>query len=229
LSETRPRPLGVAVIALVLLVVGATVAGIALRQPDDDEIEIEGAGEVQRLISGIPQDGARLGDESAPVTIEVFNDLQCPSCADWQRDSIDPLIEQAVRPGELQLVFHHFSLSQRETTLAAYGATAAGEQGRQWQFIELFFLNQDEADQEGVTDEFLQRIAAAVLELDEGQWEQDLDGDEVRELVEQDAELAAERRLPAEPAVVVTGPLRDRELVDSPSLDEIEQAVEDVG
>jgi protein-disulfide isomerase len=217
------------VIALVLLVVGATVAGIALQQPDEGEIEIEGAGAVQRLIAGIPQDGARLGDESAPVTIEVFNDLQCPSCADWQRDSIDPLIEQAVRPGELQLVFRHFSLSQRETTLAAYGATAAGEQGRQWQFIELFFMNQDEAEQEGVTDEFLQRIAAAVLELDEEQWEQDLDSDEVSELVAQDAQLAAERRLPAEPAVVVTGPLRDRELVDSPSPEEIEQAVEDVG
>jgi protein-disulfide isomerase len=229
LSETRPRPLGVAVVALVLAVVGATVAGIALQEPDEDEIEIEGAGAVQRLISGIPQDGARLGDESAPVTVEVFNDLQCPSCADWQRDSIDPLIEQAVREDELQLVFHHFSLSQRATTLAAYGATAAGEQGRQWQFIELFFLNQDEAQQEGVTDEFLRRIAVAVLELDEEQWEQDLDSDEVRELVERDAELAAERQLPAEPAVVVTGPLRDRELVDSPSLEEIEQAVEDVG
>ena len=215
-------------IALALLVLGAAVAGIALQEPDGDEIEIEGAGAVQRLISGIPQDGARLGDESAPVTLEVFNDLQCPSCADWQRDSIDPLIEQQVREGELQLGFHHFSLSQRATTLAAYGATAAGEQGRQWQFVELFFINQEEAEQEGVTEEFLRRIALAVLELDEEQWEQDLTSDEVAEVVEQDADLAAERRLPAEPAVVIIGSLRERELVEAPSLEEIEQAIEGV-
>lgn len=220
--------MGVAVIALVLLVLGASVVGIALQKPDEDAVAISGAGAVQRLISGIPQDGARLGDESAPVTIEVFNDLQCPSCADWQQEAISPLIESRVRAGELELVFHHFSLSARATTLAAYGATAAGEQGRQWQFIQLFFINQEEAEQQGVTEEFLQRIAAAVLELDEEQWEQDLSSDEVAELVEQDADLAAERRLPAEPAVVVTGELRDRELVESPSLEQIEEAIEDV-
>lgn len=220
--------MGVAVIALVLLVLGASVVGIALQKPDEDAVAISGAGAVQRLISGIPQDGARLGDESAPVMIEVFNDLQCPSCADWQQEAISPLIESRVRAGELELVFHHFSLSARATTLAAYGATAAGEQGRQWQFIQLFFINQEEAEQQGVTEEFLQRIAAAVLELDEEQWEQDLSSDEVAELVEQDADLAAERRLPAEPAVVVTGELRDRELVESPSLEQIEEAIEDV-
>jgi protein-disulfide isomerase len=217
------------VLALILLLLGAAIVGIALQEPDQDEVEITGAGAVQRLISGIPQDGARLGEESAPVTVEVFNDLHCPSCADWQRDAIDPLIESRVRQDEVQLVFHHFSLSPRATTLAAYGATAAGEQGRQWQFIELFFLNQDEAEQEGVTEEFLRRIAVAVLELDEEQWEQDLSSDEVADLVEGDAELATERRLPAEPAVVVTGPLRDRELVESPDLGEIERAIDDVG
>lgn len=220
--------MGVAAIALVLLVVGTTVVGIALQEPDEDGVEITGAGAVQRLVSGIPQDGPRLGQESAPVTVEVFNDLQCPSCAEWQRESIDPLIESRVREGDVQLVFHHFSLSPRQTILGAYGATAAGEQGRQWQFIELFFLNQQEAEQQGVTEEFLRGIAVAVLELDEEQWEQDLDSDEVRQLVEQDAELATERRLPAEPAVVVTGGFRDRELIESPSLAEIEQAIEDV-
>jgi protein-disulfide isomerase len=216
------------VLALVLLVLGATVAGIALQEPDEDEIEIDGAGAVQRLVSGIPQDEARLGEESAPVSLEVFNDLQCASCAEWQRESIDPLIESRVRQGDVQLVFHHFSLSPRATTLAAYGATAAGEQGRQWQFIELFFFNQGEAEQQGVTEEFLRRIAVAVLELDEEQWEEDLGSDQVREIVEQDAELALERRLPAEPAVVVTGGFRDRELIESPSLAEIETAIGDV-
>ena len=55
------------------------MVGIALQKPDDDPIEVAGASTVQRLMGGIEQDGAVLGDSSAPVTVEVFNDLQCPT------------------------------------------------------------------------------------------------------------------------------------------------------
>lgn len=216
-------------LAAFLLILGIAIAGLALQKPDKNEIEITGAGDVQRLIAGIPQDGARLGEDDAPVTVEVFNDLQCPSCAQYHFDAITPLIEGPVRDGDVKLVFHHFSLSPRATTLASYGATAAGEQGRQWQFIQLFFINQDEAAKTGVTDEFLEQVAAAVLELDVPQWKDDLDSQGVKDIVQADADLAAERRLPAEPAVVVTGPLQSRELDESPSLAEIQQAIAAVG
>ena len=217
------------IVALVLGVLGVSIVGIALQKPDEGETAITGAGTVQRLIAGIPQDGARLGENDAPVTVEVFNDLQCPSCAAYHFSAITPLIEGPVRDGDVKLVFHHFSLSPRATTLGSYGATAAGEQGRQWQFIQLFFLNQDAARDEGVTDEFLERIAAAVLELDQDQWKDDLDSSEVKDIVEADNDLAAERRLPAEPAVVVTGPRETVELDESPSLEEIESAIDSVG
>jgi protein-disulfide isomerase len=224
----RPRLVGLIVLGIVLLVLGTSVVGIALQEPDDDPIEITGAGTVQRLLGGIEQDGAVLGDSDAPVTVEVFNDLQCPECADYQLDVITPLIEGPVRAGDVKLVFHHFSLTQRQTNLSSYAAVAAGEQGRQWQYIQLFYINQDEARDQGVTDELLERIASAVLEFDQGQWQEDRESDEVSEAVVADADLAAQRRLPADPAVVVTGPLQTRELVEAPSLVEIEAAIEEV-
>ena len=228
-QRRRPRLVGLIVLGLIAAVLGAAVVGIALQEPDEDEIEITGASGVQSLLGGIPQEGAVLGRDSAPVTVEVFNDLQCPDCADYQRDAIVPLIEERVRDGEIKLVFHHFSLSPRQTTLASYAATAAGIQGRQWQYIELFFVNQDEAKREGVTDELLERIAAAVLELELAPWKRDLDSQEVKDIVEADADLALERRLPAEPAVVVTGPRQSIQLEESPELEQIEAAIEDSG
>jgi protein-disulfide isomerase len=111
---------------------------------------------------------------------------------------------------------------------AAYAATAAGEQGRQWQYADLFLRNQDLAAEEGVTDELLRELAEAVPELETDQWEEDLDSSEVAERVEADARLAAELELPAEPAVVVSGPGGDEVLVETPEREEIDAAIQSV-
>jgi protein-disulfide isomerase len=225
----RPRVAGVIAIAVIVAIGIAAIASLSLDEGETDPIEISGAGAVQRLLGGIRQLDQRLGDDDAAVTIEVFNDLQCEPCAAYQLEVVEPLIEDEVRSGEAKLLFRHFTTSERASTLAAFGAVAAGEQGDEWQFIELFFRNQAEAAEHGVTDEFLERIAGAILEFNVEQWQQDFDDSEVRERIDADAELAGQRRLPAEPAVVVTGQRGDRELVESPPLTEIEAAIAEVG
>ena len=62
-------------------------------------------------------------------------------------------------------------------------------------------------------------------ELDPELWEEDFDSPEAEELVREDAMLAAELKLPAEPAVVVSGPGGQRQLIETPSLEEIEAAI----
>jgi len=224
----RPRPIGVLVLALIALVGLGVIASLSLDKGDTDPIEIKGASEVQTLLGGIHQLDARLGDEDAPVTVEVFNDLQCIPCAEFQLEVIDPLIEQKVRAGEVKLEYRHFSTSDRATGLADIGAVAAAEQEHEWQFIELFFRNQEEAQRRGVTDEFLEQVAKGIIEFNVEQWQRDLDVPAVEETLDTDSLQAAERKLPAEPAVVVTGPRADRELIESPSLAEIERAIDEV-
>ena len=224
----RPRLVGVIVIAVIAAIGIAAIASLSLDEAEDDPIEIEGAGAVQKLLGGIRQLDQRLGDDGAPVTIEVFNDLQCEDCAEFQLEVIEPLIEGPVRGGEAKLLFRHFTTSDRASGIAAFGAVAAGKQGDEWQFIELFVRNQDEAARRGVTDEFLDRVAAAILEFNVEQWQRDFDEPEVQERIDDDAQLAGERQLPAEPAVVVTGPEGTRELIGSPSLAAIEAAVAEV-
>jgi protein-disulfide isomerase len=180
---------------------------------------------VQELFGGIEQDGAYVGPADAAVTITVFTDLRCPSCGTYQLDEIDPLVEEYARTGEARLELRHFSLGPEETTLAAEAATAAGEQGRQWQYADLLFRNIEVAGSE-VDDEFLREVAESVPELDLDQWDQDRDSPQVAARVESDAQTAADLRLPGTgPAVVVTGPGGQQELDDYPPREEIEKAV----
>ena len=195
-------------LALAALLLIFVIASLSLDEGDEEPVEITGADQVQRLLGGIPQDGAVLGSSDAPVTVQVFSDLQCSPCADYQRQAITPLIEEPVRDGELKLEFHHFPMRQSGFANASYGAVAAAEQDDQWQFIELFFINQDEASS-GATDDFLDQIANGILNFNVEQWQRDSDDPEVRETLAADDELAAERGFPQEPAVVVDWPTRD--------------------
>jgi protein-disulfide isomerase len=224
----RPRLIGVLVLAGAAVALLALFASLSLDEGDTDPVRIDGAGDVRRLVGGIPQLDDRLGEDNAQVTVEVFNDLQCTDCARWQADVVDPLIADEVRGGEVKLLYRHWSMTERPSGVASYGAVAAGLQGQQWQFIELFFRNQGEVQRFGVTQEVLDEIAKGVLNLNVEQWQRDFENPEVPETLEEQDLLAVQRRIPAEPAVVVTGPEGSVELVETPTLVEVRAAIDEV-
>jgi protein-disulfide isomerase len=224
----RPRLVGVLIIAGAIVALLALFASLSLDEGDTDPIRIDDAGEVRKLIGGLPQLDERLGEDDAEVTVEVFNDLQCTDCASWQREVIEPLIADEARDGQVKLLFRHWSMTERPSGIASYGAVSAGLQGQQWQFIELFFRNQEEAQRFGVTQEVLDEIAKGVLNLNIEQWQRDFEDPEIPETLDADDLLAVQRRIPAEPAVVVTGPGGTRELVETPSLGEVRTAIDEV-
>jgi protein-disulfide isomerase len=225
----RPRAAGVAIVIFVLFVMVAAFASLSLDDGDVEPIRITGAGEVQQLLGGIEQNGSKLGAPDAPVTIDVFNDLSCAPCADWQLDVVPQLVENYVREGDAVLEYRHFAMGERETTVADIAALAAAQQDREWQYIQLFFINQDEAKRVGITEEFQDDIAGAVLELDPDKWHEDYNAPEVQATIDSDNALAVDLALPAKPAIVVTGPAGSRELDDSPAYDEIVKAIGEVG
>ena len=205
-------------LALGVFAVVATVISISVGDGGPGESQdVGGVNEVQRLLGGISQEDAYLGPTDAEVTITVFNDLQCGPCADFQLDTVDPLIERYARTDEARFEFRHFPVTEHETTLAAIGAEAAGEQARQWQFIDTFVRNIDLAGARGVDQALLDEIAAAIPELEIEQWERDFDDPASEERVVDDGFLAAELELPGEPAIVVSGPNGQRELIETPS------------
>ena len=228
----RPRLIGLLVLALCLGLLGFAIVSLSIGSGgENDEITITGAEQVQSLVGGIPQDGARLGSSDAPVTIQVFNDLSCDPCSDWNRDVVVPLIEGPVRSGDVQLVYHNFPMTESGFFLGAYAAVAAAKQDYEWQFIELFFRNQDEAEKHGADQEFLDNIARGVgiVNFNVEQWQRDMEDDDIQSTLEADEQITAERRLPAEPAAVVGGPNGTEQLIQSPSLADVQAAIAEVG
>jgi protein-disulfide isomerase len=225
LSPWVPRALlAVGIVALAAALISISVGEGGPGAPQ----AVGGVNDVQRIYGGISQEGAVLGSEDSGVTISVFNDIQCRPCADFQIDTVDRLVEEYARTGDAALEFRHFSLAPNDTTLAAIAAEAAGEQARQWQYIDTFFRNQAVVTDRGVTEEVLREIAEAVPQLEIEEWEVAYDDPASTEAVREDAILADELKLPAEPAVVVDGPGGQEVLIETPAYEEIVAAVDRV-
>jgi protein-disulfide isomerase len=204
----------------------AAVISLSVGEGGPEKIAISGGEQTQQLIAGIAQDGPYLGPSAAAVAVTVFNDLQCSSCDEYELQTVNPLIERYARTGQARLEFRHLSLGEAETTEAAYAAAAAGEQEREWQYIDLFFRNQDQAPGRTVSDEFLEEIGNAIPNFDLDAWNQARDSPQVADRVRADATLAADLRLRVEgPSVVVSGPGGTQVLQDSPSTEEVDAAV----
>ena len=154
---------------------------------------IGGVNDVQRIFGGIAQDGAYLGPEDAEITITVFNDIQCAPCADFEIETIDPLVERYARTDEARIEFRHFSLAPNDTTLAAIAAEAAGVQERQWQYLDTFVRNHRRGAARGrSTRSSCARSPRRCPELDPTSGRRTSTTPRPTELVREDAMLAAE-------------------------------------
>jgi protein-disulfide isomerase len=222
-----PAAIGLGLAAFFVL---AAVSVIAISKPGQRRIVIRGSDTVQRIYGGIPQDGNRLGPSDASVTVTLFNDLQCTSCSAYYLKTTPQLVENLVREGNAKLIYRHFAMGERARELASFGAVAAGEQGREWQYVDLFFRNQGQAARTSVTEDFLLRVAEAVPGMEVPQWEQDrADNARIEQTLSADDRQSIDLRLPAEPAVLVDGPGGTRKLIQSPTVDQISEAVREVG
>jgi protein-disulfide isomerase len=160
-AERRQRlvKLGSAAGFLALVAVSVVVVISGSQTSGGDASNISDAQAVNKLLAGIPQEGMLLGEPSAEVTLLEFGDLQCPFCKGFSEDVLPQVIEGQVRRGEAKIEFGNFTIIGPQSTPAGAAAIAAGEQGRGWNFIELFYRNQGAEDSGYVTDAFLTAIA----------------------------------------------------------------------
>lgn len=222
------RWIPITVLTLVAIGLVAMVVSISVGENEIQEIELEETGEVQELIAGIPQLGNRLGRSDAPVTINLFHDIQCESCAEYAAEVVDPIIADLVRTGEAQIVLRHRPVGLKPATLGAFGTLAAGEQDRAWQYAEIFMRNLDKVPERGVDQEFLDEVAAVTPKLDTGIWERDVIDEDIRERAIDDDKLAVELGIPAGTGWVIDGAAGSETLERDPPLDEVLAAIERV-
>ena len=229
----RGRPFVIAALALTVLALGYALVQTATREAGSDVVKVAGIEESQELFGGVPQEGDRLGSSDAPVTIQVFTDLQCSSCREDFLGIVPTLTEDFARPGDAQLLMRHYSVAENELELGFYGAEAAAEQGYGWQYTYLFFRNQGEAEKFGIDEDFLESLAGSIGELDVEGWREYLDDQggpdgEITTTLKGYEEMGTDLGIRAGLAAIVTGPSGTRTLQDGPSLPKVERAIEAV-
>jgi protein-disulfide isomerase len=151
--------LGVALVVVLIAVIISSRSSEAVRKGGEQEGPVVGGSVVSQRFQGIPQDGLTLGDPEAPVTLVEFADLQCPFCKQASDNSLPTLVDRYVKTGRLRIEFRNFAILGPDSEKAARALQGAAEQGKAWQFIDLWYLNQGEENSGYVTDPFIMRIA----------------------------------------------------------------------
>jgi protein-disulfide isomerase len=216
-------------LALVAVVVVVVVSGS--NSGGGDASNISDAQAVNQLLDGIPQDGLVLGKPSAKVTLLEFGDLQCPFCKGYSEDVLPQVIENQVRAGDAKLSFNNFTIIGPQSTPAGAAAIAAGEQGRGWNFVELFYRNQGGENSGYVTDAFLTAIAKGAGVPDIAKWNADRKSKRVLSKVAATTAEAEKLGFTGTPSFAVKGSgTSGIETLETPgSAGDLESAIESAG
>lgn len=231
-EERRKRLLQFGSAAAFLAVIGLAVLIVVSQSGSDGgDTELEGAGQVSHELRGIPQNGMVLGEPQAKVTLIEFGDLQCPVCKGFAEEIIPAVIDARVRSGEAKIEFRNYTIISEESTTAGAAAVAAGEQGRGWSFVELFYRNQGIEASGYVTDEFLTEIARRAGVPDIGGWNQARKSQRVIGEVERTSAEAEQLGFSGTPSFAVEGPgTAGLEAIGTPgSAAALETAIDEAG
>jgi len=239
-SEVAVKPLPrrgrfwvVVLLLMGLFALSYAIVNIATQEADEGVVHVAGISDAQELFGGVPQEGDRIGSNDAPVTIQVFNDLQCASCRDDFLSTVPDLMEPYVRPGDVKLLYRHYSNAETAQELGFYGAEAAAEQGYGWQYIYLFFRSQEEAKRFRTTklfENFENSIAGGVEELEIEEWNQAVEEAKVSDSVIQKRlegyeELGRQLGIRYGQGMIVNGPKGTKTLQEGPTLAEVKKAI----
>jgi protein-disulfide isomerase len=94
------------------------------------------------IFAGVPQHGDTLGKASAAVTLTVYEDPQCPFCAQWNLQTLPTVIERYIKPGHIKLVYRGVEIIGPNSVPGLRAIYAAGAQNKLWTLVEQLYLHQ---------------------------------------------------------------------------------------
>lgn len=112
-------------------------------------------------LAGIPQHGDTLGRASAPVTVTVFEDPQCPYCRDWNVDTLSSVVANYVKTGRIKLVYRGIEIIGPNSVQGLRAIYAAAKQNKLWQLVDLLYARQGEENSGWITPAVLSAAARA--------------------------------------------------------------------
>jgi protein-disulfide isomerase len=128
--------------------------------------------------ASLPKNFKESGSPTAPVTVEIYTDYECPACRDLYMNTLPSLTADFVATGKVHLVHRDYPLPQHQfSKLATRYANAAGTIGKYDLVANQLFVTQPEWSQNGNVDATVAKVLAPA------------DLEKVRALVKTDSHL----------------------------------------
>ncbi len=160
------------------------------------------------------------GPRTAAVTMEVYGDFQCPSCA--LAATVVHDLQKEFEP-QVRVVFHQFPLAMhKHAVTAAMASEAAGLQGHFWEMHDLLYKFQHVWSRASDASAFFANYAETIG-LDAGQFAMDSKSPEVQARVISEGDAGVARGVKNTPTIFING----REVRNSFRPEVLKQAIED--
>jgi protein-disulfide isomerase len=97
-----------------------------------------------------------IGNPSAPITMEIFGDFECPACRGFFENTVKQVIDDYVIPGKVYIIHRDFPLEMHPyARQAARLANAAAEFGQFEAMERALYDHQDEWSAKGNIDQVM--------------------------------------------------------------------------
>lgn len=182
--------------------------GLPATGNQNNPIALQGAGEANNLFKGIPQHGLTLGNPKAPVTMEMFIDVQCPVCDDYEVVHLPGVVNKYIRTGKVQLHLKPWAFiggAGSQSFSGRLGVIAAADQNKGFQYAKVLYDNQP-ANSENtgyLTGSWMAHIAASVTGLNLAQWRDDVNGSAAQATASAVDKLAKQKNVAGTPTILV--------------------------
>ena len=147
------------------------------------------------------------GPKTAPVTIVMFSDFQCPFCG-----QAVPIVDEVLKayPKDVNFIMKQFPLRQIHPNAepAAEAAIAAGRQGKFWEMHDELYKNN-----KNLTPETIKGIAEKIG-LDTKKWEADKSSDDVKKQIDDELALGQKVDVRGTPSIFINGKVAQNRSVD---------------
>jgi protein-disulfide isomerase len=226
--QASPRALaiagGVVLVAVIAIVLGVVLSGGSgsgggsntVTQSDLQGLPatgsatwtgaLQGAPQANNLFKGIPQNGLILGNPNAPVTMEMFIDVQCPVCQNYETLYLPTIVQQYIRTGKAQLHLQPWAFlggAGSQSFSGRLGLIAAAAQNRGFNYAKVLYDNQGTEESGWLDGKMMANIAASVDGLKLQQWQTDTNSSAAQSVASEADKLAKKANVVGTPTVRV--------------------------
>jgi protein-disulfide isomerase len=197
--QASPRALaiagGVVLIAVIAIVLGfvlsggsggggsqvvseSDTAGLPLTGSATSAGAMAGAPAANNLFKGVPQNGLVLGNPKAKTEMEMFIDVQCPICQDYEVNHLPTVVNKYIKTGKVQLRLKPWAFISDQSFTGRLGLIAAADQNKAFEYAKVLYDNQPpNSERTGyLTGRWMAQTAASVNGLNLARWRDDTNG-----------------------------------------------------